>query len=47
MPFKSLAQRGWMYANHPAMAKRWERDTPKGARLPQRKKAKRKAAGRK
>lgn len=30
MPFKSQAQRGWMYANHPDMAKRWEKHTPKG-----------------
>jgi len=34
MPFKSRAQRGWMYANHPEMAKRWEKETPKGRRLP-------------
>ena len=34
MPFKSRAQRGWMYANHPEMAKRWEKETPKGKRLP-------------
>lgn len=30
MPFKSEAQRRWMYANHPEMAKEWEADTPKG-----------------
>ena len=46
MPFQSQAQRGWMYANDPAMAKRWEKETPKGKRLPNRKKAKRKAKGR-
>jgi len=34
MPFKSEAQRGWMYANEPAMAKRWEAHTPKGKKLP-------------
>jgi hypothetical protein len=33
-PFKSEAQRGWMHANHPAMAKRWEKETPKG-KLPE------------
>jgi hypothetical protein len=27
MPFKSEAQRRWMYAKHPAMAKRWEAHT--------------------
>jgi len=35
MPFKSQAQRRWMYANKPEMAKQWEDDTPKG-RLPSR-----------
>ena len=29
MPFRSQAQRKWMYANKPAMAKRWEKETPK------------------
>lgn len=28
MPFKSQAQRRWMYANKPAMAQRWEAHTP-------------------
>lgn len=35
MPFKSQAQKGWMYANHPDMAKRWQKETPKG-KLPAR-----------
>lgn len=30
MPFRSQAQRAWMYANKPAMAKRWQSETPKG-----------------
>jgi len=34
MPFKSQAQRRWMHANHPAMADRWEAETPTGKRLP-------------
>lgn len=34
MPFKSQAQRKWMHATHPEMAKRWERETPKGKALP-------------
>ena len=34
MPFKSQAQRAWMYSNHPAMAKKWEAHTPKGKKLP-------------
>lgn len=36
MPFKSKAQQKWMYANKPAMAKQWQSDTPKGAKLPAR-----------
>jgi hypothetical protein len=35
MPFKSQAQRRWMYANHPEMAKEWSEHTPKGAKLPE------------
>lgn len=35
MPFKSQAQRRWMYATKPAMAKRWEAHTP-AKRLPAR-----------
>lgn len=30
MPFKSKAQRRFMYAKHPKIAKRWERHTPEG-----------------
>lgn len=43
MPFKSQAQRGWMHANHPEMAKEWEEHTPKGKKLP--KKVKKADAG--
>ena len=39
MPFKSLAQRAWMYAQKPEMAKQWEKETPKG-KLPKKKKKK-------
>jgi hypothetical protein len=35
MPFKSKAQRRWMYANDPEMAKEWERETPKDKELPE------------
>lgn len=38
MPFKSQAQRKWMYSTHPKMAKEWEDHTPKGKKLPTRKK---------
>ena len=34
MPFRSRAQRGWMWANHPEMAKRWEAETPDQKGLP-------------
>jgi SPP1 gp7 family putative phage head morphogenesis protein len=35
-PFVSEAQRAWMFANEPAMAKRWAKHTPKKRRLPPR-----------
>ena len=35
MPFRSKAQRRWMYATHPRMAKHWEEVTPKGKALPE------------
>lgn len=34
MPFKSDAQRKWMYANKPKMAEKWQKETPKGKPLP-------------
>ncbi len=34
MPFRSQAQRAWMFANHPQMAARWQAVTPKG-KLPE------------
>jgi len=46
MPFKSSAQRAWMYANHPEMAKRWEAETPSG-RLPEHVRHEKKARHRK
>ncbi len=36
MPFQSQAQRSFMYANHPEIAKRWETVTPKDHGLPKR-----------
>ena len=36
MPFKSQAQRRWMYRNLPKIAQQWERETPKGQPLPER-----------
>lgn len=41
MPFQSQAQRKWMYANHPEMAERWEKETPKKKPLPKKKAKKR------
>jgi hypothetical protein len=40
VPFKSEAQRAWMHINEPEMAKRWEKHTPKGKKLPKRVKKK-------
>ena len=37
MPFQSQAQRGFMYAKHPKMAKEFESKTPKGKPLPYKK----------
>jgi hypothetical protein len=36
MPMKSQAQRAYLHANHPAIAKKFEKHTPKGAKLPAR-----------
>lgn len=35
MPFKSKAQRRFMYSQHPELAKEFEEATPKGAKLPE------------
>lgn len=42
MPFKSQAQRKWMYSQKPAMAKKWEAHTPKKKKLPKKVSKKRK-----
>jgi len=34
MPFKSQAQRAFMYSQHPDIAGRWEKVTPRGKKLP-------------
>jgi hypothetical protein len=38
-PFKSEAQRRLLWAKHPEIAKRWEKETPK-KKLPKRKRKK-------
>jgi hypothetical protein len=43
MPFQSKAQRAFMYANHPAIAKRWSAEYPNQGALPDRKKSKKTA----
>jgi hypothetical protein len=35
MPFKSKAQRRYMYANYPKIAQRWSKHTPKNTKLPE------------
>ena len=42
MPFKSQAQRGYLYANEPDVAKEFEAHTPKGKKLPKKIKKKKK-----
>lgn len=42
MPFRSTAQRGYLYANHPEVAKEFEKATPKGKKLPYHAKRKKK-----
>lgn len=39
MPFKSQSQRKFLYAEHPDIAERWEKETPKGKKLPDKVKA--------
>jgi len=36
MPFASQAQKGFLYANHPDVAREFQAATPKGAHLPER-----------
>lgn len=35
MPFKSKAQRRALYAKDPKLAREFEKETPKGAKLPE------------
>ena len=41
MPMVSQKQRAYLWANHPEIARRYERHTPKGKKLPKRKRRKR------
>ena len=34
MPMRSQAQRGFLWATHPKVAKEFEKHTPKGKKLP-------------
>jgi len=43
-PMRSEAQRRWMHATHPEMAERWEEHTPKGKKLPEHVKRRRRYA---
>jgi hypothetical protein len=40
MPFKSTAQRGYLFANNPKVAKEFAAATPKGKKLPRKVKRK-------
>jgi len=44
MPFRSQAQRKWMFSQHPEMAKRWAKHTPDIKKLPEHVSQKEKAA---
>lgn len=45
MPMKSQAQRGYLHANMPSVAERFEAETPKGAHIPLHKLAKQRTKG--
>lgn len=48
MPFKSKAQRRFMYSKKPKLAKEFEEHTPKGKKLPEKKgKPKKRVTGKK
>jgi hypothetical protein len=42
MPFKSKKQRIWMHINYPEMAAKWEKETTKDKKLPEKAKKKKK-----
>ncbi len=42
MPYKSEAQRAFMHAVNPKIAKEWDKKSPKGVRLPKKVKSARK-----
>jgi len=42
MPYKSKAQRAYFHARLPELAKEWDKETPKGKKLPERVKRKKK-----
>jgi hypothetical protein len=44
MPFKSEAQRRYLYAKEPKVAQRFARETPRNAKLPARAKRKKKSS---
>ena len=46
-PFKSDAQRRYMYAVHPKIAKEFQEKTPKGKKLPEHVKKKKKVVSKK
>ncbi len=42
MPMRSKSQRGFLWANDPDVAKKFEKETPKNAKLPKKVKKKKK-----
>lgn len=45
MPMKSKAQRKYLWAKDPELAKKFEEETPKGKKLPEKKKKSKKKKG--
>ena len=43
MPFKSKAQKGYLYVNEPEVAKEFQKHTPKDTKLPAKVKKKKKS----
>jgi len=42
MPMKSKSQRAYLWAKHPEVAKKFEKETPKNKKLPEKVKSKKK-----
>jgi hypothetical protein len=41
VPYRSQSQRAYLHAKHPKIAARWDKETPKGKKLPKKVRKKR------